>query len=51
MFGIIPFKTNSSDEKGGSLGNLFNDFFDDEIFCFGKLPCLSIFLICIICLY
>lgn len=30
MFGIIPFKTNSSDEKGGSLGNLFNDFFDED---------------------
>lgn len=30
MFGIIPFKTNSSDEKGGSLGNLFGDFFDDD---------------------
>ena len=30
MFGIIPFKTNNSNDKGGSLDNFFGDFFDDS---------------------
>ena len=31
MFGIIPFNTNNnSNDKGGSLDNLFCDFFDDN---------------------
>ena len=30
MFGIIPFKTNNSNNKGGSLDNFFGDFFDDS---------------------
>ncbi len=30
MFGIIPFKTNNSNEKGGYAGNLFDDFFNSD---------------------
>ena len=30
MFGIIPFKTNNSNNKGGSLDNFLGDFFDDS---------------------
>ena len=30
MFGIIPFKTNNSDAKGGYTGNLFDDFFNSD---------------------
>ncbi|MDO5517427.1 MAG: Hsp20/alpha crystallin family protein [Clostridium sp.] len=30
MFGLIPFKTDNSNDKGGSLNSLFNDFFDDS---------------------
>lgn len=30
MFGIIPFKTDNSNNKGGSLDSFFGDFFDDS---------------------
>ena len=30
MFGIIPIKTNNSNDKGGFLDNFFGDFFDDS---------------------
>lgn len=29
MFGLIPFKTDNSNDRGGSLNNIFSDFFDD----------------------
>ena len=30
MFGIIPFKTNNSNNKGGYVGDLFDDFFNSD---------------------
>ena len=30
MFGIIPFKTNNSNEKGSYEGSLFDDFFNSD---------------------
>ncbi|MBU5317911.1 Hsp20/alpha crystallin family protein [Clostridium bornimense] len=32
MFGLIPFNTNSIDNKGDGFGNLLSDFFDDNFF-------------------
>ena len=32
MFGLIPFNTNSIDNKGDEFGNLLSDFFDDNFF-------------------
>ncbi|WP_297422981.1 Hsp20/alpha crystallin family protein [Clostridium sp.] len=32
MFGLIPFRTNSLDRKGGSFDDFFNGFFDDDFF-------------------
>lgn len=39
MFGLIPFRTNGVDKKGGSFDNFFNGFFNDDFFSpmsFGK---------------
>ena len=30
MFGLIPFKTNNANERGGSLSDFFDDFFNDD---------------------
>lgn len=32
MFGLIPFKTNGLDKKGGSFDDFFNGFFNDDFF-------------------
>ena len=32
MFGIIPFKTNNSNNKGGYVGDLFDDFFNSDFY-------------------
>ena len=32
MFGIIPFKTNNSNNKGGYVGDLFDDFFNSDVY-------------------
>ena len=32
MFGLIPFRANGLDKKGGSFDNFFNGFFDDDFF-------------------
>lgn len=30
MFGIIPFRTNNTDERGVSFSDFFSDFFNDD---------------------
>ncbi|WP_294403812.1 Hsp20/alpha crystallin family protein [uncultured Clostridium sp.] len=30
MFGLIPFKTNNADSRGGALSDFFDDFFNDD---------------------
>ena len=32
MFGLIPFKTNKLDRKGGSFDDFFDGFFNDDFF-------------------
>ncbi len=32
MFGLIPFKTNRVDRKGGTFDDFFDGFFNDEFF-------------------
>jgi len=32
MFGLIPFKTNGVDKKGGKIDDLFNGFFNEDFF-------------------
>ena len=32
MFGLIPFRTNGLDKKGGTIDDFFNGFFNDEFF-------------------
>ena len=32
MFGLIPFRTNGVDKKGGAVDDLFNGFFNDDFF-------------------
>ncbi|MVX62673.1 Hsp20 family protein [Clostridium chromiireducens] len=32
MFGLIPFRTNGLDKKGGSFDDFFNGFFNDDFF-------------------
>lgn len=30
MFGLIPFRTNNANERGGALSDFFDDFFNDD---------------------
>lgn len=32
MFGLIPFRTNGVDRKGGKIDDFFNGFFNDDFF-------------------
>ena len=32
MFGLIPFRTNGVDKKGGKIDDFFNGFFNDDFF-------------------